>query len=144
MQLIIDTSDEIMKIGLINSTGKWIKKNSWSSVHNESEVLLKKIESLLNSAKSSKKSIKRIVVCLGPGSYTALRVGISSANSIAYSLNVPIVGFKKDDEDQEFKEALLSKSGDKFHKVVLPVYKKEPHITIKKLDVKSRKMVKFN
>ena len=132
MQLIIDTSEEIVKIGLADSSGRSIEKDSWSSKYNESEVLLKRIDSLLDLANVKMPEVKKVVVCSGPGSYTALRVGISSANAIAYSLNLPVVGYKKSYKNLELSEVLQAKTVDKFNKVALPLYKRDPHITTKK------------
>ena len=35
--------------------------------------------------------INRIAVCVGPGSFTGTRIGVTIAKTMAYSLNVPIV-----------------------------------------------------
>ena len=132
MQLDINTSEEKVTIGLYDLEGNLLANNSWVSKHNESEVLVDKIEKMLKSESVSKDDLKRILICSGPGSYTALRVGISTANLIAYALNIPILSYKKNSSKPSFEELLESKTGDKFEKVALPLYKKAPHITAKK------------
>ena len=54
--------------------------------------LLPAIARLLESACLSPKNLDAIAVGLGPGSYTGLRVGITAAKSLAYSLNKPLIG----------------------------------------------------
>jgi tRNA threonylcarbamoyl adenosine modification protein YeaZ len=36
--------------------------------------------------------LEGVIVCLGPGSFTGIRIGLSVANAFAWSLNIPIVG----------------------------------------------------
>lgn len=57
-----------------------------------SERLLPAIEWLLGGIGVDKKEIEGIVVSVGPGSFTALRIGIATAKGLAFSLGVPIVG----------------------------------------------------
>ena len=37
------------------------------------------------------KNIDGVVISIGPGSYTGLRIGVSTAKSLAYSLGVPVI-----------------------------------------------------
>ena len=58
-----------------------------------SEFLVKKLDDIFKELSLNKKEIKKVIVNKGPGSYTGLRVGISVAKTIAYSLNIPIYSY---------------------------------------------------
>ena len=49
------------------------------------------IESILIKSNNSLKELDAIVLSKGPGSYTGLRIGLSFAKGIAFSLNKPII-----------------------------------------------------
>lgn len=66
----------------------------WQTSHTQSQELLPKIDKLLKSNKIKLSDLKTIGVFQGPGSYTGLRVGISIANTLAWSLNIPVIGIK--------------------------------------------------
>jgi tRNA threonylcarbamoyladenosine biosynthesis protein TsaB len=57
-----------------------------------SEKLLPMIDLLLKEVGMDKKEIDGISVSSGPGSFTALRIGISTAKGLAFSLGIPVVG----------------------------------------------------
>ncbi len=57
-----------------------------------SQKIVHTVEKILQFTDVDRSDIKGISVSVGPGSYTSLRVGISIAKSLAYSLNIPIVG----------------------------------------------------
>lgn len=54
--------------------------------------LMPMIDALLTQAKAGLSDIETIVVSLGPGSFTGLRIGIATALGLASSLQVPLVG----------------------------------------------------
>lgn len=54
--------------------------------------LMPLIDSLLEKTASSIDRIDGLVVSKGPGSFTGLRVGVSVAKSLAFSLGLPLVG----------------------------------------------------
>ncbi len=67
-----------------------IKENEVFQTH--ASFLQVAIEALVVQTSISLNSMDAIAVTMGPGSYTGLRVGLSSAKGIAYALNKPIIG----------------------------------------------------
>ncbi|NUN14399.1 MAG: tRNA (adenosine(37)-N6)-threonylcarbamoyltransferase complex dimerization subunit type 1 TsaB [Myxococcales bacterium] len=54
--------------------------------------LLKDIDNILSSRRIGLADLKCIAVTTGPGSFTGLRVGLTTAKSLAYSHGIPVVG----------------------------------------------------
>lgn len=59
---------------------------------NHTEVLLQAIERALASADIEKKEIDLLAVTIGPGSFTGLRVGVSTVKGLALVLRKPVIG----------------------------------------------------
>lgn len=118
MILIINTIErDKIELGLSDKTVEIFKYET----KNQSDDLLIKIEKLLKSQKKSFQDLTAIVVNQGPGSFTGVRVGVAVANTLAWSLNIPVFGFKDGNLEQEIlklKKLKLSK----FSNIVLPHY----------------------
>ncbi len=91
MYLAIDTSTDTASVALVEDS-EVLAELTWRSGQNHSVELLPHLSHLLNRAKLNLQSISGIIVAKGPGSYNGLRVGISTAKGLAFSLGVPIVG----------------------------------------------------
>src|SRR3990172_4377792 len=65
---------------------------TWRCRRNHTVELLPTIERLLGQAGVSKSELTAVFVCVGPGMYTGLRVGVSTAQGLAYALKLPVVG----------------------------------------------------
>jgi tRNA threonylcarbamoyladenosine biosynthesis protein TsaB len=59
---------------------------------NHAETLLTLIDSLLDSAALSLNDVHGFAVSLGPGSFTGLRIGLSTVKGLAYGTPLPLVG----------------------------------------------------
>jgi tRNA threonylcarbamoyl adenosine modification protein YeaZ len=95
--IYIDTSNSQKILVALHRKGK-IDRLSVNIQRGEmSDKLLLNIKKVLNKNNEKLKNIDAIVVYRGPGPYTSLRVGISTANAIAYVLNIPIIGIKGDE-----------------------------------------------
>jgi len=91
MLLAIDTSTDSAGLALVQD-GRVLAEASWRCGQNHSVELLPRLASLLNEAKAGLKSISCVIVAKGPGSFNGLRVGLSTAKGLAFSLKVPIIG----------------------------------------------------
>lgn len=91
MILSIDTSSEDNSIDLYRPNGIE-KKQVWNSYRTQSQELLPRIDKFLKTNNVKLSDLKAITVFQGPGSYTGLRVGIAVANTLGWSLNIPVIG----------------------------------------------------
>lgn len=89
--LAIDSSTSILKVGLLPDDGKIVSAENRDK-YRHAEFIFELIERVLQESGAEKSSITMITVCTGPGSFTGLRVGMSSAKGLATSLAVPIIG----------------------------------------------------
>ena len=56
------------------------------------EALVPLLQKCLNALDGGLTSIDKIAVCVGPGSFTGLRVGLSAARALGLAAGVPVVG----------------------------------------------------
>jgi tRNA threonylcarbamoyladenosine biosynthesis protein TsaB len=68
----------------------------WEAGRELSMQLLSTIESLCDECSTTISEIKGIIVFQGPGSYTGLRIGITTANAIGNSFNMQVIGAEGD------------------------------------------------
>ncbi|WP_062352587.1 tRNA (adenosine(37)-N6)-threonylcarbamoyltransferase complex dimerization subunit type 1 TsaB [Bacillus kwashiorkori] len=89
--LAIDTTTDVLGIGIATEDsiiGEYVtnvKKNHAVRVLPAMERLVADCNLLIND-------MDKIVVSHGPGSYTGVRIGVTVAKTLAWSLNIPIVG----------------------------------------------------
>jgi tRNA A37 threonylcarbamoyladenosine modification protein TsaB len=88
----------------------------------------------------TEKRIERIIVAKGPGDFSALRIGIATANALAFALKVPVIGVLVTENFDNGKQRLewllkqgVKKRSQKFsvNAVVTPEYGREANVTHK-------------
>ena len=57
-----------------------------------SEALIVEIENLLNSASINYNNLTKIIVMIGPGSFTGIRTAVTAAKVLGLSLKIPVCG----------------------------------------------------
>ncbi|WP_347292919.1 tRNA (adenosine(37)-N6)-threonylcarbamoyltransferase complex dimerization subunit type 1 TsaB, partial [uncultured Brachyspira sp.] len=62
------------------------------NIKNHNEELLPILNSFLEENKISLNEINCIVMGIGPGSFTAIRIAFSTIKTICYAKNIPIIG----------------------------------------------------
>ncbi len=91
MELTIDTASEMASLAL-SQEGELVAELDWRCRRTHTVELLPAIEALLRRAGCALSQLKAIFVCIGPGTYMGLRVGIATAQGLAYALDLPLVG----------------------------------------------------
>jgi tRNA threonylcarbamoyl adenosine modification protein YeaZ len=91
MELAIDTSSNNVGIAL-SERGEAVASFIWQTRRNHTIELLPNLASLLRQMGVELRSIQGIIVARGPGSFNGLRVGMSTAKGLAFSMNIPLLG----------------------------------------------------
>lgn len=119
MKLYISTADsEKLLIELIYPLKDTVKVLI-SGRHRQAELLLPSIKRILTARGLNPADLNSIAVENAGSGFTSLRIGVATANALAYALNIPI--------EPLCGRALLKKG----IRVVAPEYAAAPSITIK-------------
>lgn len=127
MFLIINTKDEENYVSCIDNQGREIARSNLETSFNQTDELLPSIENMLQGISSKNREIQAIFVNTEALSYTSVRVGVATANALAFALNIPVYELRK------IYDIANQKIGDNFENFLSPVYSHPPKITKKKL-----------
>lgn len=89
--LAIDSATSAMSVALVKKGKRLAEVNSLVE-RNHSVYLMPAIEEALNQAGLSLGALQGIAVGKGPGSYTGVRIGITVAKTMAWTLKLPVAG----------------------------------------------------
>lgn len=87
--LNIDTANQPLSVSVTDGIEVLAEFNSAKKI-NHSVTLMPMIEMVMKHADLEMKDLEGIVVSVGPGSYTGLRIGVTTAKTLAYTLNIPL------------------------------------------------------
>ncbi len=88
-QLLLDSANIHLAVGLAKD-GKVVDSIFYNAWQRQSELMVTEIDNILKRNKIDKKDLDAIVVGIGPGSYTGVRIGVTIAKTIAYALKIKI------------------------------------------------------
>lgn len=118
MTLYINTADDKNVVISIKRDDKVILEKKFEAKYSQAEKLLPEIHKLLKKSKNKLKDLNLIEVENTGGTFTSLRIGVLTANALAYGLGIPVKSTKQT-ENKYLKE----------HNLTEPFYDKEPNIT---------------
>lgn len=124
MIILLDSSTAVCKITLVD--GDWRQDYSWESDKTLAKWLLGYLDKILKEHGKIWTDISAIGVFEGPGSFTGLRIGLTVMNTIADSQNIPIVGARGENWQDEVLAKLQAGTNEK---IVLPFYSRGANIT---------------
>jgi len=93
MVLSIDTGFDILGLALLDENLQLVFSVNYRQLGTFSEKLVEKIDFHLKEYNIEKQQINKVVVNKGPGGYTGLRVGITTAKTLTYALKLPLYAY---------------------------------------------------
>ena len=89
VSLLLDSSNKYLAVG-ISQNGKVIDRIYYEAWQRQSELMVGEIDNILSRNKLTRSDIGAVVVGIGPGSYTGVRIAITIAKTIAYALKIKV------------------------------------------------------
>ena len=111
--LAIDTSSYVMGTALLRD-GSPLAEIATHEKKNHSLRLAPALRQLFEQTEMTPADLDRIVVTEGPGSYTGVRIGVTTAKTMAWSLGIPLCAVSSME--------LLAQNGRFFNGSVVPFY----------------------
>ena len=90
MILALETATAVCGVALVEN-GKAILEHSFEAMHMHAEKLALMINDLLSEQNLKPADLAGIAVSIGPGSFTGLRIGLSTAKGLAFACTLPLV-----------------------------------------------------
>jgi tRNA threonylcarbamoyl adenosine modification protein YeaZ len=88
--LYIDTVTQAAQLGIL--VDEKYSSVPFREVRSYSKDLIQIFDRAVKKAKIRPETLDAVVVITGPGSYTSIRIGVSFANAVAFSLGIPVHG----------------------------------------------------
>lgn len=126
MILALRTDSPEAHMVLLDTKGALVAEQYWLAERQLAKGLLTHLESFIANENITFEALSRLMVFQGPGSFTGLRIGIATMNTMAYALSLPIVGATGDDWLEQGVGRLQSGDNDIS---VLPHYGEPARIT---------------
>ena len=121
MELYLNTTSQTEIVIALLEGGETLVTKKINAPRQQAEKLLVGIEKLLFSRGVKLAQLKKIIVANYGGSFTALRIGVITANALAYALKIPVIS-----------DPVAEKGVKKFatYSLVEPIYDREPNIGV--------------
>lgn len=124
MILALDTSTPTCRVYIVSD--KATKEYEWEIGRGLADGILGYLRERLQENNFDWSEISAIAACKGPGSFTGLRIGLTVLNTIADTMDIPIIGETGEDWlERSLKRIELGESDE----LVMPLYGREPNIT---------------
>jgi tRNA threonylcarbamoyladenosine biosynthesis protein TsaB len=89
--LALETSHTAGSVALLND-GNLLRERTLDPARRSAQTLAPAIEALLTECQVMPREIGLVAATIGPGSFTGLRVGVTTAKTLAYAIGCDIIG----------------------------------------------------
>ncbi len=124
MILLLDTATPTAHLTIVD--GEDCTDYQWEANRELAHGLLSWLQSMVSQSGKTFTDLRGIGVFEGPGSFTGLRIGMTVCNTLAESLQIPIVTTTGDDWRQVALDRLRAGENDE---IALPLYDRDANIT---------------
>ena len=107
--LHIETATDVCSVALSSGT-EIIGLKEEAGGNNHAKNLLPFVDEVLKQSGMRMSEINGVAVSIGPGSYTGLRIGVSTAKGIAYTAGIPVMALSTLESIAQGAKALWSKT----------------------------------
>lgn len=91
MFLAIDTATEFAGLALYDEDTLWAEE-IWHAARNHTVELMPRLNRMLQKANLKVSQLEGIIVSIGPGSYTGVRIGVAVTKGLALPYNLSVIG----------------------------------------------------
>jgi len=92
--IVLDTSTKACSVSLYRDSELLASWHRVSEGYTHAEELHLRISEVMQTAQVKFSQLDAVAVGKGPGSYTGLRIGVSSAKGLAYGLGIPLISIE--------------------------------------------------
>lgn len=111
--IAIDTSNLTLGVAIVDDN-KVIGEYITNIKQNHSVRAMPAVEWLMQECGIRPEELDRVIVACGPGSYTGLRIGVSIAKTLAWTLNIPLASVSSLE--------VLAAGGSYFNGYICPIF----------------------
>ena len=87
--ILLDSSNTNLSVGIARDN-LLLESISYEAWQRQSEYMIPELDKLLKKHQVSKEEIKEVIVAIGPGSYTGVRIAITIAKTVATALDAKL------------------------------------------------------
>ena len=88
--LIIDSATKVLYISLVENNKKILDEYYIEGNKDHAKNIVSKVDEILKNNKLTTNDLNEVVVGVGPGSYTGVRMGVTVGKMLAVFLNIPL------------------------------------------------------
>lgn len=88
-EVLLDSSSKYLSVGLAKD-GKVIDKIFYEAWQRQSEMMTSELETILQRNNVKNEEIDAVVIGIGPGSYTGVRIAVTIGKTLSYTLKTKI------------------------------------------------------
>ncbi len=88
-QLLLDSANKLLVVALAKDN-KVVDEIIYEAWQRQSEMMVVEIDNIMKRNSILKEDLNAVVVGIGPGSYTGIRIALTIAKTICYSLGIPM------------------------------------------------------